>query len=96
LAAIGGTLAGDLWAVGGTYTESTRHMGNVTVTSYTPTAWIEHWDGAAWSPSPAPSPGRYSFLADVVVTSDGTGFAVGGFDRPRTSSQTLVLQACGV
>ena len=60
--------AGDAWAVGaGAYNK----------------ALVEHWDGTAWSPAPAPDPEGRTIFEAVAATSADDAWAVGeDFDRP--------------
>lgn len=90
LMGISGTSTDDMWAVGGSY----RNLGGGWSV---PTATGFHWEGAAWTQVDVPTPRSMSFLASIDVTSDGTGFAVGGSDRATLHHNApLIAQACGL
>ena len=65
LAAVGGVLTDEVWAVG-------QH-------STSNEAVILHWDGSSWKKASVPRAGRQSSLQDVVAFEGGRAFAVGAF-----------------
>ncbi len=75
----------DVWAAGYTF-DSTAAFGTSLGTL------IEHWDGTAWSITPAPSPGTSPVLTGIDGSSSASVWAV-GYDTPAGASaaQTLTL-----
>lgn len=74
--------ASDAWAVG---QDSRDPAGHVFKTL------AEHWNGAAWTQAPTPSPGTgNNFLVSVAAIAANDAWAVGGYDTgPGTPAQTL-------
>jgi hypothetical protein len=66
-AAVSGTSAGDVWAVG--YSQPTSRLSEAALT--------EHFNGSAWSVVPAPSQGNVSWLTGVVAVAADDAWAVG-------------------
>jgi hypothetical protein len=61
----------DIWAVGYTYTQDYFYPEHPVT---------EHWDGAAWSIAPSPSPGSTSELVDVDTVDADHAWAIGNSD----------------
>lgn len=70
----------DVWAVGTWRSASTTfHI------------LIEHWNGSAWSISPAPDPGNNDQLLAVEALSTGNVWAVGERNDPAAGLQPLIM-----
>jgi hypothetical protein len=80
LTAVAVVSADDVWAVGLALAAGERAK-----------TLVEHWDGAAWTVVPSPSPGSYSnYLFGVTAVSADDVWAVGQYANPEGPMKTLV------
>ena len=75
----------DVWAVGGSGDHVIGLGGSPSNTL------IEHWNGAAWSIVPSPSPGSNAGLTGVTTSNAASSIWAAGFDTPAGASQPQTL-----
>jgi hypothetical protein len=78
---VAGTSPHDVWAVG-------RWGGNLGVSH----AFIEHWDGDAWTEFPADSADNVAYLHSVAAVSPTDAWAVGFDEDPVTGSFRSLIE----